>query len=346
MSEMKALVFHGPQDLRYESVPRPVPGRNEVLVRVKSVSICGSDLSGYRGGNPMRVPPLIMGHEFSGEIAECGEGADKFKPKDRVGVITNLYCGTCSNCRQGLQNVCENRFIIGTTMKAGSYNGAMAEYVLAPAEKIVPLPDHVSFNEAALAEPLSIALRATKHAGNMKGKSVGVFGAGPIGQLAIACMKHAGAERIVAVDLVDKRLEMAESMGASHTINAGNDVISEIEKLTEGIGLDCVFDAAGVEATINTGIEVVRNGGTVLLVGMASPKINIELKHAIAKEIKFLTSYMYTSEMKEGLDLIAEGKIDVKKIITAEYPLSEGPRIFSELFSGNSRDIKVILKNS
>ncbi|WP_319416896.1 alcohol dehydrogenase catalytic domain-containing protein [Marispirochaeta aestuarii] len=143
------MYFTVPRDLRYESVPRPVPGRNEVLVRVKSVSICGSDLSGYRGGNPMRVPPLIMGHEFSGEIAECGEGADKFKPKDRVGVITNLYCGTCSNCRQGLQNVCENRFIIGTTMKAGSYNGAMAEYVLAPAEKIVPLPDHVSFNEAA-----------------------------------------------------------------------------------------------------------------------------------------------------------------------------------------------------
>lgn len=346
MSEMNALVFHGPQDLRFESVPRPKPGNNEVLVRVKAVSICGSDLSGYRGGNPMRVPPLIMGHEFSGEIAELGDEVQGIKQNDRVGVITNIYCGKCENCQRGLQNVCENRLIIGTTMKAGSYNGAMAEYVLAPAEKIVQLPDHVSFNEAALAEPLSIALRATKHAGSMKGKSVGIFGAGPIGQLGIACMKHAGAERIVAIDLVDKRLEMALEMGADTIINARANVIAEIEKLTKGIGLDCVFDAAGVESTINTGIEVVRNGGTILLVGMASPKINLELKHAITKEIKFLTSYMYTSEMKEGLDLIAAGKIDVKKIITSEYPMHAGPRIFSELISGKSQDIKVILKNS
>ena len=345
MAVMKALVFHGPQDIRYEDWPKPEPGVNEVLVRVISVSICGSDVSGYRGGNPMRIPPLIMGHEFSGEIAELGPGVENLKISDRVGVITNLFCGTCANCTSGLTNVCENRYIIGTTMKAGSYNGAMAEYVLVPADKIIPLPDHVSFNEAALAEPLSISLRASKHAGELKGKTVGVFGAGPIGQFGIACMKYAGAERIVAIDLLDKRLEMAKQMGAAHTVNARDNVIQDISKFTGGIGLDCVFDAAGVESTINTGIEVVRNGGIILLVGMASPRINIELKHAIVKEIRFLSSYMYGSELREGLELIASGDIDVKKIITSEYPMSEGPKIFAELFSGKTSDIKVILKN-
>lgn len=346
MATMKALVFHGAQDIRYEEVPKPEPGEGQVLVRVQAVSICGSDIAGYRGGNPMRVPPLIMGHEFSGEIAELGEGVTQHSVGDRVGVITNLFCGTCANCRAGLSNVCENRLIIGTTMKAGSYNGAMAEYVLAPAEKIMRLPDHVTFNEAALAEPLSISLRATKHAGDLTGKTVGVFGAGPIGQLGIACMKAAGAERIIAIDLVDKRLEIAKGMGATHTINAGEDVLAYTGKLTDGVGLDCIFDAAGVEPTINTGIEAVRNGGTILLVGMASPQIKIELKHAICKEVKFLSSYMYTTEMKEGLDMIAAGDIDVKKIITAEYPMSEGPQIFADLFSGQSKDVKVILKNS
>ncbi len=345
MATMNALVYHGPRDIRNEEVPKPVPGEGEVLVHVKSVSICGSDLSGYKGGNPMRIAPLIMGHEFSGEIAETGQGVEGLMVGDRVGVITNLYCGHCANCRVGLTNVCENRFIIGTTMKAGSYNGAMAEYVLAPAGKIMPLPDHVSFNEAALAEPLSISLRATKHAGNMEGKNVGVFGAGPIGQLGIACMKHAGAAKIVAIDLVDLRLEMAKKMGATHTVNAGDDVIKTVEEITDGIGLDCVFDAAGVQSTISMGVETIRNGGTMLLVGMASPKIEFELKHTIVKEIKLLSSYMYTTEMREGLDLIASGALDVKKIITSEHPMSDGSKIFDELFNKTTDDVKVILKN-
>jgi threonine dehydrogenase-like Zn-dependent dehydrogenase len=123
VATMKALVYHGKEDIRYEDVPKPSPGKDEVLVRVQAVSICGSDLAGYRGGNPMRIPPLIMGHEFSGDIAELGEGVTDLQVNDRVGVVTNLFCGTCENCRNGLSNVCENRFIIGTTMKAGSYDG-------------------------------------------------------------------------------------------------------------------------------------------------------------------------------------------------------------------------------
>lgn len=293
----------------------------------------------------MRVPPLIMGHEFSGDIAELGEGVDGCRVGDRVGVVTNLFCGTCENCRNGLSNVCENRLIIGTTMKAGSYDGAMAEYVLVPAEKIIALPPHVTFNEAALAEPLSISLRATRHGGDLSGKTAGVFGAGPIGQLAIACTKAAGAERIVAIDLVGKRLEMALDMGATDTVNANDNVIDAVRELTGNAGLDVALDAAGVESTVNTAMEVVRNGGTVILVGLAMPQINLELKHAVCKETRFISSYMYTTELREGLEMIGAGDIDVKKIITAEYPMSEGPRVFAELLGGKGDDVKVILKN-
>ena len=175
---MKALVYHGPRDLRYEEVATPAPKNGEVLVKVRAVSICGSDLSGYKGGSAMRVAPLIMGHEFSGEIAVLGQGVTGMKVGDRVGVVTSLYCGKCQDCKDGLDNVCDNRYIIGTTMKAGSYNGAMADYVLAPAEKIMPLPAHVSFNACAMVEPLSISLRATKHLGDIKGKTVAVVGGG------------------------------------------------------------------------------------------------------------------------------------------------------------------------
>ncbi len=342
---MKALVYHGPRDLRYEEVQTPKPKNGEVLVKVRSVSICGSDLSGYKGGSAMRVPPLIMGHEFSGEIAQLGEGVSGLKPGTRVGVVTNLFCGTCQDCKDGLQNVCDNRYIIGTTMKAGSYNGAMADYVVAPAAKIMPLPDSVSFDECALVEPLSISLRATKHAGNLAGKNVAVFGAGPIGLMAVMCLKSFGAKRIVAIDIVEKRLKMALQCGATHAINSREDVLGYTRKLTEGVGLDVVFDAAGLPETINVGIEIARNGGTLLMVGLASPKMEIEYKHAVVKELRMQSSYMYTTEMREGLQMIIDGKLDVAQMITSRYPMSEGPRIFEELASGKTSDIKVILTN-
>jgi Threonine dehydrogenase and related Zn-dependent dehydrogenases len=342
---MKALVYHGPRDMRYEEVETPKPQKDEVLVKVRSVSICGSDLSGYKGGSAMRVPPLIMGHEFSGEIAQLGEGVSGFKVGERVGVVTNLYCGKCQDCKDGLQNVCDYRRIIGTTMKAGSYNGAMADYVVAPAEKIMPLPDSVSFDECALVEPLSISLRATKHAGNLQGKNVAVFGSGPIGLMGVMCMKSFGAKRIVAIDIVEKRLKMALQCGATDAVNSKDDVYGITRKLTDGVGLDVVFDAAGFPETINTGIEIARNGGTLLLVGMASPKMEIEYKHAVVKELRLQSSYMYTSEMREGLQMIIDGKLNVAQMITSRHPMSEGPRIFEELASGKTSDIKVILTN-
>ena len=343
---MKALVYLGPHDLRYVDVDTPEPRAGEVLVRPRSVSICGSDLSGYKGSSAMRVPPLIMGHEFSGEIARLGSGVSGINVGDRVGVVTNLYCGECRDCRDGLSNVCDNRFIIGTTMKAGSYNGAMADFVVAPAEKIMRLPDKVSFHECALVEPLSIALRATKHAGNLQGKTVAVFGSGPIGLLTIMCVRAFGAARVIAIDMVDGRLKMARQCGASDTINSREDVSILARRLTGDAGIDVVFDAAGVAATINSGIDIVRNGGTVVMIGLASPTFEIEYKHAVAKELTLQGSYMYTSEMREGLQLIADGKLNVKQIITSELPMSEGPRIFEELVSGKSSEIKVILTNN
>jgi 2-desacetyl-2-hydroxyethyl bacteriochlorophyllide A dehydrogenase len=342
---MKALVYYGARDLRYVDVETPKPKKGQVLVKVRSVSICGSDLSGYKGVNPMRVPPLIMGHEFSGEIAGLGAGVTDLKVGDRVGVVTNLYCGKCQDCKDGLDNVCDYRFIIGTTMKAGSYNGAMADYVLAPAAKIMSLPKKVSFDECALVEPLSISLRATKHAGDIKGKTAAVLGTGPIGLMGVMCLKAFGAKRIIAIDIVENRLKMALQCGATDAVNSKEDVLAITRKMTKGVGVEVVFDAAGVLQTVNMGIEIARNGGTLLMVGMASPKLEIEYKHAVCKELKMLGSYMYTSEMREGLKMIADGKMNVKQIITSRYPMSEGPLVFEELASGKTSDIKVILAN-
>ncbi len=342
---MKALVFHGAKDIRYEDVETPSPKNGEVLVKVEAVSICGSDLAGYKGGNTMRVAPLIMGHEFAGVVAGLGEGVTTAKLGDKVGVYTNLFCGYCPACKAGLTNVCENRRIIGTTMPGGAYDGAMAEYLVAPVGKLLPLSGKRSFSEYALAEPLSTGLRAVRLAGDVKGKTVAVIGCGPIGLLTIMVLKHAGAKIIAAMDVVDKRLTMAKQCGATHTINSKDDVPAFTHQLTDGAGIDIVFDCVGAQATINLGADIVRLGGKVIWVGLAQPKIEFEFKHAAVKELTFQSVYLYITEMEEGLDLIESGDIDVKQIITSEYPISEGPRIFAELASGNSNEIKVILKN-
>ncbi len=320
---MKALVYYGPHDIRYQDVPTPRPKEGEVLVHVRAVSICGSDLAAYKAVSSMRSPGLIMGHEFSGEIVQLGEGVDNLKVGNRVGVITNIYCGKCSDCLEGRTNVCDHRYIIGTTMKAGSYNGAMSEFVVAPAEKIMLLPDNVSFDEAALVEPLSISLRATKHvAHEVPSRAVAVLGVGPIGLMAIMCMKNLGSAKIVAIDLLQNRLELARKCGATDTILSGQDVPALIRQMTDNVGIDVVFDAAGVPSTVNTAIEI---------------------EHAVSKELKLQASYMYTTEMKEGLQMIADAKLNVAQMITSRHPLSEGPKVFEELASGNTREVKVIL---
>jgi 2-desacetyl-2-hydroxyethyl bacteriochlorophyllide A dehydrogenase len=336
---MKALVYHGKEDIRYEEVETPQPKKGEVLIKVKAVSICGSDLSGFRGINPMRVPPLIMGHEFAGEVAVLGEGVTNAKVGD------NLFCGVCPACKVGLTNICDRRLIIGTTMKAGSYNGAMADYVLAPAAKLFPLSGKYSFSDYSLLEPLSTSLRATKLAGDLNGKTVVVIGCGPIGLLAVMCIKLFGAKTIIAVDVLDKRLEMAKKCGATDILNTKEDLDTFTRKLTNDAGADVVFDCVGSASTVNLGVEIVRLGGKVIWVGLVQPKIEFEYKHAVVKEINFQGTYLYVTEMEEGLKLLESGKLNLGQIITSEYPMSEGPRIFKDLISENAKDVKVILKN-
>lgn len=347
MEKMKALVYLGPRDMRYMDVDKPEPGPDEVLISVKAVSICGSDTGGYKGGNPMRTPPLIMGHEFCGRVVALGKNVKDVPLDARVIAVTNLYCNNCPECAAGLPNICSHRRIIGTTMPGGPYNGAMADYVVAPAEKLIFLDDRISDIEAALAEPLAIALRAVGHAGDLKDKTVLICGAGPIGLLTLICAKHSGAETLIVTDLVEDRLKMARDCGADHTLClSGMAAADAVRTLTDGVGADVVFDAVGVADTLNGGIEAVRNGGLVVWIGLAAQLAELEYKHAVCKEIRFQGSYMYIDEMHKGIALIQSGVLDVARIVTGIYPMSDGPKIFEELVSGQSKDIKVILTNN
>jgi 2-desacetyl-2-hydroxyethyl bacteriochlorophyllide A dehydrogenase len=222
----------------------------------------------------------------------------------------------------------------------------MADFVIAPAKKIIPLPDHVSFNAAAMGEPLSIALRATNHVKVLKDQTVLVYGAGPIGLLNMQCIRAKGAARIIAVDTVDDRLLFAKKCGATTVINSKReDVFKIVSEMTDSGGVDVVFDCVGAKETINNGAKLVRCGGTIVWIGLADNSFEFDYKYAVCKEITFISAYMYVNELEEGLDLIAEGKLNVENIITGIYPMSEGAKHFELIAKGESKDIKIILTN-
>lgn len=211
---MKALVLKKYNEFVYEDVDDPQIKSEEVLVRVKACAICGSDVHGMDGSTGRRIPPVVMGHEASGVIEECGKNVVNFKRGDRVTFDSTIYCGKCHFCRQGLINLCDNRRVLGVSCGEYKLNGAFAEYVSVPQHILYPLPETVSYEQAAMVEPLSIAFHAVSRSNVTLNCSAVVVGAGMIGLLVIQLLKAAGCGRIIAIDLAQEKLEMAKQFGA------------------------------------------------------------------------------------------------------------------------------------
>lgn len=347
---MKAYCYVEPFKIVEQERPMPEPGKGEVRIRVKAVSICGSDTGGFKGTSAMRVAPLVMGHEFSGVVDKYGEGVEnpEVPVGGRVVVYPNIQCGSCPDCQAGLPNLCEERFIPGTTMPAGSYDGAMADYVVVPAEKLIPISDKISFEEGSMFEPASVALRGVKMLSDVKDKVVTVFGAGPIGLLAVECLKYLGAKDVISIDLNPQRLEKALECGASYAINsAEEDPVKKVMEITGGKGADAGADCVGIAVSLNTSMKMVRNGGEIAMIGMASEHMDgFEYKYAVAHEMKLKGSYCYVDELYEIPKMIEEGKLDLNKLITSVVPMNRVQEMFEDLISGHSKEVKVILENA
>lgn len=342
---MKSYVYTEPYKIELQERDIPVPGKGEVRIKVKAVSICGSDTGGFKGTSAMRIAPLVMGHEFAGVVDELGEDTDAGLKGLRVAVYPNIACGECPDCKAGLPNICDNRFIPGTTMPAGSLDGAYAEYVNVPAVNLIPLPESISFEEGSMFEPASVGLRGAKMMGDIKGKTVAVFGAGPIGLLTVQSARILGAKTIISIDIVDDRLALAKKVGADFTVNSKEvDAVAKVKELTGGLGTNASADAVGISVSLNSCVKMTKNGGTVSMIGMGSAKVDgFEYKDCVAREIKLAGSYCYVDELWEIKDLLAAGKYDFKSLITSVVPLDQIQTKMEELISGKSKDVKVIL---
>lgn len=341
---VKALVLKEYNHFTYEDVPEPSCGEKEVLVRVKAVSICGSDVHGMDGSTGRRKPPIIMGHEAAGVIEKVGSAVKNYAVGDRVTFDSTVYCGECERCRRGEVNLCPSRRVLGVSCDEYRINGAFAEYVAIPEHILYRIPEHVSYAQAAMVEPLSVAYHAATHFPAPEGGTAVVVGVGTIGLLVVQVLRSMGVKTIVAVDLIDEKLATAKEYGADVTINAADpEAIQKIIALT-GEGADAAYDATGVSDTVNFCLKCVRTGGKVSLIGNLQPEIKFPLQWVVTREISIFGSCASAGEYPQCLDLIAEGKVKVEMMMSKRAPLSEGDEWFHRLYNKEPGLFKVVLE--
>jgi L-iditol 2-dehydrogenase len=343
-SNMKALLLSQYNQLDIADLPAPVPGAEEILVRVAACGICGSDVHGYDGTSGRRIPPIVMGHEAAGVVAAAGAGVTNFKAGDRVTFDSTVYCGECEFCRQGEINLCNNRQVIGVS--CGDYRraGAFAEYVVVPQRIAYHLPDALEFQQAAMLEAVSVALHAVRISEMKGGETALVIGAGMIGLLTLQAAKAGGAATVLVADIDQTRLQRAKSIGADDTLQlSGDELVKEVLRRTQGRGVDLVLEAVGREETIAASIASVRKGGTVTLIGNISPEVKIPLQVVVSRQIRLQGSCASSGEYPQAMELLASGKIKVQPLITAVAPLRDGPAWFARLHAGEPNLMKVVL---
>jgi L-iditol 2-dehydrogenase len=341
---MKALLLREYGEFAYEDVPMPEFGRGEVLVAVKACGICGSDVHGMDGSTGRRRPPIVMGHEASGVIAEVGADVVGWKSGDRVTFDSTIYCGRCGFCRAGQINLCDHRRVLGVSCEDYRQHGAFAEFVTVPERILYRLPDSLPFEHAALVEPLSIAFHAVRRTPVTLNDTAVVVGSGMIGLLLVQALRLAGCGQIIAVDVAPDKLSVASTLGATATANpASGDTVKQVLDLTQGRGADLAFEAVGVAATVDLAVRCVRKGGSVTLVGNVAPKVELPLQVAVTRELTLYGSCASRGEYPACLEMMARGAVQVAPLITAVAPLAEGAAWFERLYLKEAGLIKVIL---
>ncbi len=341
---MKALVMNTYNEMEIEDFPIPECGDDDVLIRVKACAICGSDVHGMDGSTGRRIPPIVMGHEASGVIEKMGKNVTNFALGDRVTFDSTIFCGNCHFCRSGEINLCDNRKVLGVSCGDYRLHGAFAEYVAVPQRIVFTVADNVTFEQAAMVEPLSVAFHALKRSPVSLNNTAVVVGAGMIGLLTIQLLKVAGCGKIIAIDMVDAKLDMAKQFGATHTFRSDkDDVVKEVQALTEGRGADVAFEVVGMTPTIQLAIASVKKGGSVTLVGNLSPKVDFSLQSVVTRQISLYGTCASAGEYPDCLDLIGSKKVDVDSFISAVAPLEEGASWFKRLYAAEPGLLKVIL---
>jgi L-iditol 2-dehydrogenase len=341
---MNALVLSEYRILKIEDLPVPACGPRDVLIQVAACGICGSDVHGYDGSSGRRIPPIVMGHEAAGTVAAVGAEVSAVALGDRVTFDSTVYCARCEFCLRGEVNLCEDRQVVGVSCDEYRRAGAFAEYITVPEYIVYKLPRSLSFVDAAMLEAVSISLHAVKLAHIDGGETALIIGAGMIGLLVLQAACLAGCSRVFVADVDATRLKMASALGAAETLHVSEaDLTREVSRLTNGRGVDVVFEAVGCNETVATAIDCVRKGGGVTLIGNIASQISVPLQKIVTRQIRLQGSCASAGEYPEAIELVSSGRIKVAPMISAVAPLRDGPQWFERLYAREPNLMKVIL---
>jgi L-iditol 2-dehydrogenase len=341
---MKAALFTSIGQLTLTQVERPaIDGPDEVLIQVKAVGICGSEIHAFKGTHPFRKPPSLLGHEVTGQVVEIGDQVKGLVPGDRVFVDPQWPCGSCQWCRSGQHNLCPSKKVLGTP----EWSGGLGEYIVAPERSVYPLPAHISYVAGTLIEPLSVAVHMVEHVSVARGQSVVILGAGPIGMMVAATSSLRGGMPIVAVDLQSHCLDVVRQyLGATYTLLGNEEPIAQrVLDITSGKRIDVVFLTVGVPALVDEALRMVERGGRIMFVALFDEPITLYPNDLIGEDLTLLGSSMYNvQDIRSAIDLIAGGQVRAETMVTHVLPLAEAQRGFELAATKADGAIKVVLQ--
>ena len=337
---MLQQVMTAPREIRFGTVPVPQPGPGQVLVKIKRIGICGSDIHVYHGKHPYTKYPVTQGHEVSGRIAAVGEGVTGFRVGQKVTIEPQVFCGRCHPCTHGKYNLCESLKVMGFQT-----TGTASEYFAVDQSKVDLLPESMDFDEGAMLEPLAVTVHAAKRAGDVKGLNVCVLGCGPIGILLIQSLKAFGAAKVLATDVSDYRLELAKQCGADVTINTKNAEFGQA--MLDAFGpdkADIIYDCAGNDITMDQAIQNARKGSAIILVAVYAGLAHCDLAKLNDSELDLNTTMMYRHEdYVDAIRLVNEGKIQLKPLMSRHFAFRDYLAAYEYIDSNRETTMKVIV---
>ena len=342
---MKAAFLIDKKRLEIREVPVPVPKRGEVLIRLKAVGICGSDLHYYRNGhigNEVITKPHILGHEASGEVVSLGEEVTQIRAGQKVAIEPSISCGHCETCLSGRQNICLNIRFLGLPPTLGAFR----EYITIPEENLYPLPESMSYEEGVMLEPLAIGIHAVELSKMNPADTIAILGCGTIGLSVLSVVKACGAGKILVTDLLEPRLAMAKKLGADYVLNAKReDVASSILKLTGKRGADIIFESAGEQETLNQAVKIAFNGGKIMIIGSPEEEsFSFPAHIARRKELTIQNVRRSLRAVGKGIRLIQKKSLNLLPLITHHFPLEKIGEAFKLANSYQDGVIKVIIE--
>jgi len=337
---MQQAIMIQPGQIKFREIPLPQLQPDEVLIQVKRIGICGSDIHVYHGLHPYTSYPVVQGHEVSGVIAQVGKQVKGLSEADRVVFMPQVTCGECYPCRHGMYHICDNLKVMGFQT-----NGAAQEYFPVKAQMVLKLPEAVSLDHAALIEPISVAVHALSRFGDVMGKNVLVLGAGTIGNLVAQVAAASGAKRVMITDISEYKLEKARQCGLEYVVNpAQEDLDQAILKAFGPDKADLILECVGVQDTITQAIASARKGSTIIVVGVFAKKPLVDLGLVQDRELSLIGTLMYQKkDYERAIELVSKGKLQLDQMVTHRFAFKDYLAAYETIESSGGKYMKVMI---